>query len=305
MRLLNNGDKKSDSVAVFNKQEQLVANDTDKADIVREWFKEHYTGDEPPLKPFDGIPRPLNSPITPEEVKAAAKCLKNGKAVGPDNIPNELLKHAPDEFYKQYAELVNEAFERHEHVNSFTEGYLTPLQKPGKPRGPCKSLRPLCLLNGTRKILSMVTLRRIQDQTAAYTGPWQCGYKPEVSCANIVWTQRILISVVKEKNWSYHKMGIDMTSAFDTIKRSTILRLLKDAGCSEDDVRLVRFLLANTKLRVKINSETSAEFESTSGAFQGDCLSGNLFTLTLAGGLHHLRAVTTDIRPNPPIADNG
>ena len=99
-------------------------------------------------------------------------------------------------------------------------------------------------------------------------------------------------------------MGIDMTSAFDTIKRSTILRLLKDAGCSEDDVRLVRFLLANTKLRVKINSETSAEFESTSGAFQGDCLSGNLFTLTLAGGLHHLRAVTTDIRPNPPIADN-
>ena len=63
-------------------------------------------------------------------------------------------------------------------------------------------------------------------------------------------------------------MGIDMTSAFDTINRSTILRLLKDAGCSEDDVRLVRFLLANTKLRVKINSETSAEFESTCGAFQ-------------------------------------
>ena len=168
MRLLNNGDKKSDSVAVFNKQEQLVANDADKADIVREWFKEHYTGDEPPLKPFDGIPRPLNSPITPEEVKAAAKCLKNGKAVGPDNIPNELLKHASDEFYKQYAELVNEAFERHEHVNSFTEGYLTPLQKPGKPRGPCKSLRPLCLLNGTRKILSMVTLKGPRPQKSCH-----------------------------------------------------------------------------------------------------------------------------------------
>ena len=70
MRFLNNSDKKSDSVAVFNEQEQLVANDSDKAEIVREWFKEHYTGDEPPLKPFDGIPRPLNSPTTPEEVKA-------------------------------------------------------------------------------------------------------------------------------------------------------------------------------------------------------------------------------------------
>jgi hypothetical protein len=79
--------------------------------------QEHYTGDEPTLKPFDGIPRPLNTPITPEEVSAAAKCLKNGKAIRPDNILNELLKHAPDEFYKQYAELVNEVFERRELSN--------------------------------------------------------------------------------------------------------------------------------------------------------------------------------------------
>ena len=86
-------------------------------------------------------------------------------------------------------------------------------------------------------------------------------------------------------NGSYHKHG-------------TILRLLKDAGCSDDDVRLVRFLPAHTTLRVNINGETSAEFESTSGAFQGDCLSGILFTLTLAGALHHLRAVTSNTHQN-------
>ena len=46
-----------------------------------------------------------------------------------------------------------------------------------------------------------------------------------------------------------------MSSAFDTIKRSTILRLLEDAGCSEEDVRLVRLLLANTGVKVRVNSE--------------------------------------------------
>ena len=80
-----------------------------------------------------------------------------------------------------------------------------------------------------------------------------------------------------------------MSSAFDTIKRSTILNLLEDAGCSRDDVRLVRFLLSNTVLKVRVNSTTSAEFATTLGSFQGDSLSGCLFTLVLAGALHHLR----------------
>ena len=50
---------------------------------------------------------------------------------------------------------------------------------------------------------------------------------------------------VKEKRWEFHKMGIDMSSAFDTIRRSVILELLADAGCSEDDIRLERYLLSN------------------------------------------------------------
>ena len=114
----------------------------------------------------------------------------------------------------------------------------------------------------------------------------------------------MLISVVMRKHCEIHKMGIDMTSAFDTIKRSTILRLLQDAGCSEDDVRLVRLLLANTKVTVRVNKATSTIFLSTGGSFQGDSLSGCLFTLTLAGGLNQLRSVYI-ARPILPIADNG
>ena len=99
----------------------------------------------------------------------------------------------------------------------------------------------------------------------------------------------MLTAVVMQKKWSFHKMGIDMSSAFDTIRRSTILNLLKDAECSDDEVRLVRFLLANTVLKIRVNSTLSAEFVTTLGSFQGDSLSGRLFTLVLAGALNHLR----------------
>ena len=133
--------------------------------------------------------------------------------------------------------------------------------------------------------------------------PWQSAYKRGRSCSDIVWAQRMLVSVVMRKDWTFSKMGIDMSRAFDTVKRDTIIRVLHDAGCSEDDIRLVQYLLSNTFLKVKVNSSLSEEFESLLGAFQGDSLSGKLFTLVLAAALHHLRAVSG--RPNPPVSELG
>ena len=150
----------------------------------------------------------------------------------------------------------------------------------------------------------MITLKRIEDQVDYYTGPWQCGYKRGRSCADLVWSQRMLLSVVLDRRWEYHRMGIDMSSAFDTINRQTILNLLKDAGCTEDGIRLSRVLLSNTKLKVRVNSSLFLEFESTRGSFQGDCASGCFFTLTLAGSLNHVRVMIPS-RPILPIGDNG
>ena len=78
---------------------------------------------------------------------------------------------------------------------------------------------------------------------------------------------------------------MDMTAAFNTIKRHTIINLLIDAGCSRDDMRLVQYLLSNTKLRVTVNKTQSGEFVINIGAYQGDSLAGKVFTLTLAGAL--------------------
>ena len=121
--------------------------------------------------------------------------------------------------------------------------------------------------------------------------------------ANVV----VCCSDFQRKKFEYHRMGIDMSAAFDTIKRTTILDLLVKCGCTEDEVRLVRLLLSNTKIRIRINNILSVEFQSLIGAFQGDCLSGILFTLVLAGALCELRVTLESSlgRPNPPITDLG
>ena len=66
-----------------------------------------------------------------------------------------------------------------------------------------------------------------------------------------------------------------------------------------DDVRLVKMLLSNTQLRVKLKSEESSEFLVNIGSFQGDSLSGKSFTLYLAAALRHMRAILKI--PDPPI----
>jgi hypothetical protein len=113
----------------------------------------------------------------------------------------------------------------------------------------------------------------------------------------------MLVSVVMTKKWEFNKMGIDMSKAFDTIKRQKILDTLSEATCDEDEIRLVRTLLAETTLKIRVNSETSDVFDTSIGSPQGDSLSPTLFTCYLAGALKSLRATST--RPNPPIADNG
>ena len=105
------------------------------------------------------------------------KKLKNNRSCGPDEIPNELLNYAGPSFCREFSDIINQSFESNTYIKEIGESILTPLQKPGKPLGPVKSLRPLNLLNGIRKIISVLTLNRIQEQINQYTGPWQCACK--------------------------------------------------------------------------------------------------------------------------------
>ena len=149
----------------------------------------------------------------------------------------------------------------------------------------------------------MFFLIKIKDKVDEFTGPYQAAYKEGRSCADLVWAQNLLISVVMKKDFEFSKVNIDMTSAFNTIRRQTTINLLEIAGCSSDDIRLTQYMMANTTLTVKVKSIMSPKFEYNLGAAQGDSLSGKLFTLNLAGALMHVRAVLPS-RPNPPIAEN-
>ena len=89
---------------------------------------------------------------------------------------------------------------------------------------------------------------------------------------------------------------------------------ISDDGCTENKIRLARLLLTNTTLRINVNGTLSIEFQTSTGAFQGDAASGNLFTVVEAAALMDLQAIASSVSssayivsnpiPNPPVALN-
>ena len=72
-----------------------------------------------------------------------------------------------------------------------------------------------------------------------------------------------------------------MTTAFDTIDRNQLLNIMATI-VNEDELRIIRFLMSNTKINTRINGATKTNtFISNVRTPQGDSLSPVLFIVYL------------------------
>ena len=68
----------------------------------------------------------------------------------------------------------------------------------------------------------------------------------------------------------------------------------------EDEIRMVRYLLSNTTLQIKIKGVESKPFKSNIGSSQGDGLSGKLYTIYFEASLRELRPILDQAQVIPP-----
>lgn len=277
----------------------LVKADKDKLKILHDYFSNKYNGpncithrDEDPN--YNG---PLDNPITPREVKEAINKLNNNRAVGPDGIPAELLKAAPDNIIELIADTINWAVHDNDDLK-IGAGKLILLPKPGKPKGPPGNLRPIVLLPALRKVISLIALERTKDKIEEYLSPSQAGFRANRSTSDIVWTHRWMVSRIQKYKEEYTILGIDLSSAFDTVDRKKLLDVVK-TFLDQDHVKLIRLLLSNTSLELSSGQETTT-INTILGSPQGDSFSPRLFIVYLEAALREARLATTKTSPINP-----
>ena len=131
-------------------------------------------------------------------------------------------------------------------------------------------------------------MQRIKPKVENYLSPSQSAYRQFRSTSDIIWAYRWLISRTQIVKETIYVTGIDMSSAFDTIKREKLIEII-NTFLDEDDTRIIRFLLTNTTLEIKMNNVETQTFESNIGSPQGDGLSGTLFNVYFEYVLRKLR----------------
>ena len=214
--------------------------------------------------------------------------LHNNRSAGYDNISAELIKYGPENLHNILPTIINEAFEKHADIETGI-GILVPLQKPGKVKGPVKNLRPIVLLPIIRKVLSNIVLERIRPKVEDFLSESQSAYRQYRSTSDIVWAYKWLIARTQVYQEQIYITGIDMSSAFDTIKREKLLEILS-SFLENDELRIIRLLLSNTTLTIKLNNVKAEPFQSNTGSPQGDALSGTLFNIYLEYALRKIRS---------------
>ena len=162
-------------------------------------------------------------------------------------------------------------------------GHLTPLQKPGKTKGPPENLRPVILLSTLRKILAICLIKRISGRLHIHIIPiTQTAYTSNRSTTELVFTFKVLAEkAISSIGYETNLLMLDMSKAFDTLKRDIIIEDLRKV-LNKDEIHLVALLLENVELRVKLENQLGSAFKTNIGSPQGDGASALFFIEYLA-----------------------
>ena len=88
-----------------------------------------------------------------------------------------------------------------------------------------------------------------------------------------------------------------MLSAFDTIWRGKLIEITK-VFLDEDEMRILRVLLSDTNLEIKVQGADTKPFLSNIGSSQGDAVSGPFFKIYVE---HYLRKFREEVK-NMPVS---
>ena len=87
---------------------------------------------------------------------------------------------------------------------------------------------------------------------------------------------------------------LDMSKAFDTVDKGKLFKILKEI-LNDDELHLMKVLIQDVKLQVRIGNQSGDTFNTNIGVPQGDCLSPVLFTLYLANALEEIKREGTEL----------
>jgi hypothetical protein len=155
----------------------------------------------------------------PDEVQAALKGLKLGKAPGPNGVPNRALKHLLVRAVLLLVHIFNAVLHTHHFPTGWKHARVISILKPGKDPAEPTSYRPISLLHTIGKVFEKILLTRILHEVGerSLLRDEQFGFRPKHSTSLQL---ARLIERIKRNFGEKRLTGavfLDVAEAFDTV----------------------------------------------------------------------------------------
>ena len=214
------------------------------------------------------------------EVEDELKKLKVGKAPGPDNIDNKILKDFREILAKLLEELFNLILEKEEIPKQWEVAEIMLIYKKGK-RNNIENYRPISLTSNVCKIFMKIMKNRLYNQLDLQQPEEQAGFRRNYETIDHIHTINQVIEKAKEYKLDLYMMFVDYKKAFDLVKHKKIWESLSNQGVPRKLVRIIKNVYKEAKAYLKMEGKKGPIFRIWNGVKQGDPMSSSIFNSVL------------------------
>lgn len=227
--------------------------------------------------------------FTETEVKAAARGLPNGKAPGPDGVPNEVLKTAVGAHPGYFQEVFNGCLRSAFFPPEWKTARLVLLHKPGRPLDNPSAYRPLCMLDTMGKLFEKLLTQRLRDHLRR-TGNQpenQYGFKKGKSTLDAMAKIQTAVRNANGRTSAYNRyvgmLTLDVQNAFNSASWTAIIKALERTDAPKYLQNVLGQYLSDRHIIVERPDCAPRVIEMSCGVPQGSVLGPDLWNLMYDG----------------------
>ena len=201
-------------------------------DKYKEWTKSIQTKTNE-LKHKQTGPR---KPIT-LEVKKAAKQLKRNKALGPDELPNELFIEANNYTIQLLTDLLNIVHMRKNIPDEWRKGIITRLYKGKGKKGKCSNGSGITVSSNIGKVYERIIDNRSRPQIKISEA--QVGGREGRSTTDHLTILKESIATQKKRKQPLYMVYLDVTKTYDKAWLDALLYVLNKRGIETENWQIM------------------------------------------------------------------
>ena len=217
--------------------------------------------------------------------------LSNNKTPGPDEIPNELLKHLPASMQDAIHQLFILMWMTSTTPDAWKQSETILLHKKNDET-LLENYRPIALANTMYKLWTGL----IQECLNTYADHYnilsnsQEGFRKYRNTMRQLHTLVNVLSDAKLSEQNLFMLYIDFSSAFNTIDHDKLLQIMYDLGFPTDAINVIEDLYTDATTQVKLPMGKTDAIHINRGTIQGDSLSPFLFLIFMEPLLRWLQS---------------